>query len=344
MTHTPPPDVARPGDPVSRSRARRLLKRYGVTTAFTVALVVGVVFLWRDGQLGDTWTALEDADPWVLVAGGILYLLGLAILCLRWHLLLVVVHGRSHLAIASEAFISSVAIKYLAPGGLAVPIRAALTKRALSLTMTETTAVALWELGADLLVLGVGSVIWISLGGYRSDVVRDHSATILPLAAASLFAGLITLVALWRIRPALVAKVWRKLAEMVRLPANDPRTAIVILAISVAYWVMQGATIALMLEAVGVDPSWLLALGLSSLPILIGMISPIPGGGGVREALMTAVASLHGVAAGPVVVAAVIYRVALFASIPVLYVAVQLWLRGPRKAAAEATLTLEGRP
>jgi uncharacterized membrane protein YbhN (UPF0104 family) len=232
----------------------------------------------------------------------------------------------------------------MAPGGLAVPIRAALTKRALNLTMTETTAVALWELGADLLVLGVGSAIWIALGGYQSDVVRDHSATILPLAVGAVLVGLVALAALRRLRPALVARVWRKLDEMARLPANDPRTAVVILGISVAYWVMQGATIALMLEAVGVDPSWLLALGLSSLPILIGMVSPIPGGGGVREALMTAVASLHGAAAGPVVVAAVIYRVALFASIPVLYVVVQLWLRGPRKAAAEATLTAEGSP
>ena len=315
-----------------------------MTAAFTAALAVGVLFLWRGGQLGDTWRALKDADPRVLIAGGVLYLIGLAILCLRWHLLLVVVHGRSHLAIASEAFISSVAIKYMAPGGLAVPIRAALTKRALSLTMTETTAVALWELGADLLVLGVGSMIWIALGGYRSDVVRDHSATIVPLVVVAVVAGLLALAALWRLRPALVSKVWRKLGEMARLPANDPRTAVVILGISVAYWVMQGATIALMLEAVGVEPSWLLALGLSSLPILIGMVSPIPGGGGVREALMTAVASLHGAAAGPVVVAAVIYRVALFASIPVLYIVVQLWLRGPRKAAAEATLTAEGSP
>lgn len=337
MISDPPPASALP-------RPRRLLKRYGMSAAFAAALAVGVLLLWRGGQLGDTWEALRDADPRVLIAGGVLYLVGLAVLCLRWHLLLVVVHGRSHLAIASEAFISSVAIKYMAPGGLAVPIRAALTKRALRLTMTETTAVALWELGADLLVLGVGSVLWVALGGYRSDVVRDHSATLLPLAVVAVVAGLVALVALRGLRPALVAKIRRKLGELVRLPANDPRTAAVILAISVAYWVMQGATIALMLEAVGVDPSWTLALGLTSLPILIGMVSPIPGGGGVREALMTAVAGLHGAAAGPVVVAAVIYRVALFASIPVLYVVVQVWLRGPRKAAAEATLTAEGSP
>lgn len=313
-----------------------------MTVAFTAALAVGVLLLWQQGKLGETWRTLKDADPHVLIAGGILYLVGLAILCLRWHLLLVVVHGRSHLAIASEAFISSVAIKYLAPGGLAVPIRAALTKKALGLTLTETTAVALWELGSDILVLGVGSVIWIAFGGYQSDALDGQWSTIIPIALAAAVLGIFGLLVLRRIRPTLVAKIWGKLDEMARLPARDPRTAIVTLAISIVYWVMQGVTIALMLDAVGIRPTTMLVLGISSLPILVGMVSPGPGGAGVREVLMTGVASLHGAAAAPVLVAAVIYRVALLASIPVLYVAVQLWLRGPRKAAAEATLTVEG--
>lgn len=313
-----------------------------MTVAFTLALAVGILLLWRQGQLGDTWRTLKEADPRVLIAGGILYLIGLAILCLRWHLLLVVVHGRSHLAIASEAFISSVAIKYLAPGGLAVPIRAALTKKALGLTLTETTAVALWELGSDILVLGVGSMIWIALGGYQSDALDGRWGTILPIVAAVAFVGIVGLLVLRRLRPILASRIWGKLGEMARLPARDPRTAVVTLAISIVYWVMQGATIALMLDAVGIRPTTLLVLGITSLPILVGMVSPGPGGAGVREVLMTGVASLHGAAAAPVLVAAVIYRVALLASIPVLYVAVQIWLRGPRKAAAEATLTAEG--
>jgi hypothetical protein len=82
-----PPAVAA-DDSAGPSSAKRLLRRYGMTAAFTAALLVGIVFLWRGGQLGDTWTALKDADPRVLVAGGVLYLVGLAILCLRWHLLL----------------------------------------------------------------------------------------------------------------------------------------------------------------------------------------------------------------------------------------------------------------
>jgi uncharacterized membrane protein YbhN (UPF0104 family) len=55
------------------------------------------------------------------------------------------------------------------------------------------------------------------------------------------------------------------------------------------------------------------------LPILIGMLSPVPGGAGVREALMIAVASVHGANEANVLLAGVTYRIALFAAIPILY-------------------------
>jgi uncharacterized membrane protein YbhN (UPF0104 family) len=52
------------------------------------------------------------------------------------------------------------------------------------------------------------------------------------------------------------------------------------------------------------------------LPVLIGMLSPVPGGAGVREGLMAAVARLAGTPVGPVVLAAVTYRLILFVVTP----------------------------
>ena len=75
--------------------------------------------------------------------GALLYLAGLFLLCVRWHSLVLMIHGRSHFGRAGEAFLTSVVINYAAPVGLAVPSRAALTKRALGLSLTETSAVAL---------------------------------------------------------------------------------------------------------------------------------------------------------------------------------------------------------
>ena len=98
------------------------------------------------------------------------------------------------------------------------------------------------------------------------------------------------------------------------------------MAITAAYWLIQGIVLAIMLNALGVDPEPGLVLGVTSLPILIGMLSPLPGGAGIREALMGGIARIHGAAVSPTIFAAVAYRIALFASIPVLYVLFRVWL------------------
>jgi uncharacterized membrane protein YbhN (UPF0104 family) len=94
-----------------------------------------------------------------------------------------------------------------------------------------------------------------------------------------------------------------------------------------------------------VDTSFVFILGLTSLPMLVGMLSPIPGGAVVREAMMYVVARIAGVPGAEVVAAAVIYRMALFGAIPILYALIRLWIsrRGeghpnlPRPDAAKTT-------
>jgi uncharacterized membrane protein YbhN (UPF0104 family) len=61
------------------------------------------------------------------------------------------------------------------------------------------------------------------------------------------------------------------------------------------------------------------------------MLSPVPGGAGVREALMAAAARLGGAAAGPVVLAAVAYRLALFVVTPLVWGVVRLAQMGANR-------------
>jgi uncharacterized membrane protein YbhN (UPF0104 family) len=109
-------------------------------------------------------------------------------------------------------------------------------------------------------------------------------------------------------------------------PFQSPRQAAITLAITGTYWVIQGFVLAIMLNALDVEPAPLLVLGITSLPILIGMLSPLPGGAGIRETLMGGIARIHGAAVSPTIFAAVAYRLALFASIPVLYLLFRMWL------------------
>ncbi len=317
----------------SNNRDRSLLRRLsGVPTPviFIVSVLIALGVLWAQGSLRDVARAGRDADPWLLVAAGLLYLVSLAFLAARWHLLVKMIHGTSHAMRAAEAFLTSVVINYAAPVGLAVPSRAALTKRALGLTTSETGKVALWEVGADVLVLALLSLLWIVVSGSKGiDAIDDATSPLLVLAVVvaglALLALLLFLV--WRLKPALWARLRLEGRQFIRLPVEEPGHALRVSSVSIVYWGMQIAVLWLLLKAVGVDPSASLTLGLVSLPILIGMVSPVPGGAGIREALMVAMAHVYDVDSTAVLLAALVYRVALFAAIPVLYAGVRFWLR-----------------
>jgi uncharacterized membrane protein YbhN (UPF0104 family) len=326
-------------DPRDRSSPKRgwMQRIASVPTPviFAISILVALLLLWRQGSMGDVIDAARRADAWIVVAALALYLLGLALLCLRWHLLVRMINGKSSLPHASEAFLTSVVINYAAPVGLAVPTRAALTKRALGLTAAETGAVALWEVALDVIVLAMGSVVW--LGFSRGDLGGLSTPSNGELLAIAVFvavgiAALVLAVLILRRK----SQWWfrfRYLAKHTALyPRRRPRDASYAVAVSVIYWIGQGVVLWLLLAAMTNDAGAMLALGLVSLPVLVGMLSPVPGGAGIREALMLAVARVHNADAGAVLLAAITYRIALFAAIPVLYLVVRFWLRHNRSA------------
>jgi uncharacterized membrane protein YbhN (UPF0104 family) len=231
---------------------------------------------------------------------------------------------------AAEAFLTSVVVNYAAPVGVAVPTRAALTKRALGLTTSETGRVALWEVGLDVMVLAVLSGIWILISGGRAFEALDAAPSLLLILVvlAAGMAGFILLLGLVRkLKPALWARLRIEGRQFIRMPYEQPRATAGIVAVSLVYWGVQVAVLWLLLKAVGVDAGASLTLGLVSVPILIGMISPVPGGAGVREGLMVAMARVYNVDSVAVLLAALVYRIALFAAIPILYALVRLQLR-----------------
>lgn len=303
----------------------RVLKRLTsipTPVIFGVSLVMALLLLWQQDALSSIRPAIRNADPWTIVAGLLLYLAGLALLCVRWNVLVTMVSGSTRHLRASEAFITSVAVNYAAPLSLALPSRAYLTKRALGLGTADTASITFWEVATDLAVLAVGTSIWILVGGWRGQGV-DVDGRVVGLGALLALGGLLAIVIAIkraaRLR-SLVLKMRTHFSEALKHPARRPRQTFVALLVTVVYWVVQGGVIYLLMLALeGSSPSLSLILGLTTLPILIGMLSPVPGGAGVREALMIAVASVHGANEANVLLAGVTYRIALFAAIPVLY-------------------------
>ncbi len=296
---------------------------------FGVSVLIALLLLWHRGDLGDVGAAARRANSATVALALMLYLAGLALLSSRWHLLVRMTKGVSDLARASEAFLTSVVINYAAPVGLAVPTRAALTKRALGLSAAETGAIALWEVLLDVTVLGAITLLWAingrTAGGVLGEALAAVPAALVGLAAAG-FGALGVVLAMALRRPAFRRRLAVAGTSLLSFPRQRPVAAAWALAASVVYWIGQGMVLWLLLEALGVNRGIGLVLGLTGLPVLVGMLSPVPGGAGVREALMVAVAQGHGADGAAVLVAALTYRIALFAAIPILYLAVRAWL------------------
>lgn len=335
---TPPAgtDADRPLEPVSdlivedipdRPKGGRLA-RIGGPVAFVVSMVAAGLVLWWQGALDDVGPAIRGANVAVVVAGLLLYLVGLALLCWRWHVLVRMTKGTSDLAKATEVFLISVSLNYVAPLKLAIPMRAAMTKKALGLDATETGSVVLWEIVADVAILALGTALWLLTTRDAYDDVIDAVGGQGVFIVVALVGGVVVVGAALAVaarKPALRAKVVDSFVRAMTYPRRRPADAIQAMVVTVVYWAVQAGVFWVLLVALDAEINAGLLLGLVTLPILFGMFSPGPGGAGVREALMIVVAGAAGVASAPVVVAAVAYRIALFAAIPILYVAARVW-------------------
>lgn len=308
-------------------RALKRLTSIPTPVIFGFSLTMALLLLWQQNAISKIRPAIENADPWIIAAGLLLYLAGLGLLCVRWNLLVMMVSGTTNHLRAAEAFVTSVAVNYAAPLSLALPSRAYLTKRALGLGTAETASITFWEVASDLAVLAIGTLLWILVGGWRGQGV-SVDGRIVGLGAALVLGGLLAVFIAFKRAARLrmiVSKMRNHFTEALKHPGRRPRQTIMALLVTVVYWIVQGGVIFLLLKAIdGTAPSASLVLGLTTLPILVGMLSPVPGGAGVREALMIAVASVHGANEANVLLVGVTYRIALFAAIPVLYGIIRL--------------------
>lgn len=307
----------------------RKLARIPTPVIFLVCVVLATVVLWWQGSLGELWEVVREARLRDMLIAAPVYLVSLWILAIRWHELVKMAQGWSDLPKAAEAFLTSVVINYAAPVGLAVPSRAALTKRALGMDKHSTGAVAIWEIGMDVIVLGIGTLIWLILApGSTSAVSEELGAN----ASRYMKFGIIGVVLVIGVLVVFFRKAEqrRRAVNFIRRilvsPLERPVDAARAFVASVLYWVTQGIVLALLVHAMGVEISLVFMIGLTSLPLLIGMLSPIPGGAVVREAMMYVVARMAGVPGAEVVAAAVIFRMALFGAIPILYAITRIWL------------------
>jgi uncharacterized membrane protein YbhN (UPF0104 family) len=285
---------------------------------FVAAAAIATLFLWRQGSLADVQEAIRAVHP--LKLAGILVVYGASILALgvRWHVLVRLAGGRPVWGSSAEVFLTSVIVNYAAPIGLAVPTRAALTVRDLGLSPGPSGAVVGWELGLDVVALSAITLVWLVQGGSVLLVVvpLDRGVLVATIVVAALTIAAVAGVS--RVT-AVRSRARAILGPMLANPLQRPGLASLAILLTALFWIVQIGIMGALLNIFGVYAGQSLVLGLMGLPVLLGMLSPVPGGAGVREALMAGMAQLEGVPAAPVVLAAVCYRLALFAVTPLVW-------------------------
>jgi uncharacterized membrane protein YbhN (UPF0104 family) len=290
---------------------------------FVVAAAAAILLLWRQGGLVEIIDSMRNVHPGRVVAILLVYAGSIMLLGVRWHALVRMVGGAPHWTGSAEVFLTSVIVNYAAPIGLAVPTRAALTIRDLELSPRQSGAVVGWEAALDVAALSVFSAAWLILGG--SDLLQMVTVDGRVMVLIAIAGALGAVAALFVSRStAISSRIAPFAGRMLSSPAEHPGLALVAIALTAGFWITQVGIMAALLALFGVSVSLQLLLGIMGVPVLVGMLSPVPGGAGVREALMAAAARLGGTPAGPVVLAAVAYRLALFLVTPFVWGAVRL--------------------
>lgn len=289
---------------------------------FWLGLVGALVALWLSGQATGAWTQMRAAR-WlplmlVLVCGVALPIVH----AIRWRLLMRAIDTEIPASLAADVTVSASLVNYAGPGFLGAPAKAFLANRAADAPYSRTILSMAFEQGLDFLVLLAGSAVALLLIGTGpvEEALAGHgrAARIALIVALVAVVGLMVVLGRERIRRGIVRVVeaFRTLGARVDRPAVAWCTA--------ALWLLQASVIAALLWALGMSTTPTAIVSLSTIPLLLGQVVPLPGGIGVREAAIVALAVPLEISSGGLLGLAILQRVLLVVALPVALLAVRL--------------------
>ncbi len=222
--------------------------------------------------------------------------------------------------------ISSTMINYAAPGYLWSPAKGLMARQMFGIGLGQSVPTLAVEQVLDALALLIGTVIGLLLAGPAiSHALVDHMSapsmtTIGILAVLVLVAVVGGIYGLVRFGKRFTSS----LLQAVSLLARDRSLRLPVLGLTSARWVLDTLAIWLAAQALGVNLGFAPLILISNLPLLIGLISPMPGGIGFREGAMAGVAGILSLPVSPVLAAAILHRAVLLLALPLVLAGIRL--------------------
>lgn len=310
-----------------RAKLRQWGGRYLVPAAFWIGLVVALAALWLTGTFDEAWQSLRDANIWLLI---VTILVGAAlpiIHAMRWRVVMRSLDARLSMGEAADITVSSSLLNYASPGFVGASAKAILANRTAEVPYRDSALAIGFEHSLDLFLLIIMSIIAILILGPSnfSDIVSfdDWFSSLLIDAIIVLVLAVIIFVA---IKLGAIRYI-RSLYNTVLTLGRKVDTRKVAL-LTLAYWLAQLAVVALLFLALDLPFEPFNILGIATVPVLVGMLSPVPGGVGVREAAIVALTTVTGILAATLLSLAILQRVLLIAALPLalLFVRVARWI------------------
>lgn len=305
-----------PGNVIKRQRPTGARRYMPLIVWGTVAL--GLLILLVTGEAGLMLSAIATANWWFVVP---LLMVGIALPVVharRWQIMLRSLDHDLTMDAAVDLTISSTMINYAAPGYLWSPAKGLLARQMYGIGLGRSVPTLAVEQLLDAIALLLGTLAGLILAGSTiSRSMFDHAHTpstaallvMLVIAVTGLCVGLY---AMRRLGPRFSSTV----AEASRLLARDRSLRLPVIGFTVARWVLDTLAIWLAAKAVGVSLGLAGLVLISNLPLLIGLISPMPGGIGFREGAMAGVAGVLALPVGAILAAAILHRAVLLISLP----------------------------
>jgi len=297
--------------------------------AFVGGLIAAIAVLWWSGLLGDAWNSIRTASPLPMVLVVCVGVLLPIVHAVRWKVIMDALGGNLTASEAADLTVTSALMNYASPGFVGASAKAILARRSKEIKYEDSAASIFFEYGLDLALLIVGSVLAVILLGpstfsplLRFDTDLPSGVIVLVVVLGVAAAGFLA----WKL--GVVIFLRRLMTSFMTLGRGVDREVIAML--TVLYWLLQVSVVVLLFWALHIEIDLANALAVSTLPLLAGMLAPVPGGIGAREAVTVALTAATGIGAAELLSLAVLQRVLLVGALPLALLAV----RGARRARA----------
>jgi glycosyltransferase 2 family protein len=306
----------------NRWTTRRLLV---LGLRWSVPIVILLAFA-LTGHLGSALRSLADVSAWWALP---LVLVGIALpVSHAWRWCYLLKRVDSEISVAGSARVTALAslLNYAAPGFLGAPAKAIFARDAHGVPVGRSLPTLAAEQLLDAALLAIGGVVAIVIAGpVMYGVAAGAISLELMLAATVTFAVVIAVgIAFWiiarRFLPGFVTAVHQATVMLLRSRENLRPIA----ALTVTRWLLDMVAIGIASAAIGLRLNLFDILLVANLSLLIGLVAPVPGGLGVREAVMASLAGAVGVSIPAMLALAVLHRAGLAAGLPVVLVGAHL--------------------